>query len=233
MAINENTLGTRISNAETLVMNLRKFTGFAPLRPEEAPDEVEKLINQLKQVSLNEANALQKYALAVDIRYKHFDKEPDSIKKVITSINAYVKGVYDKGSKEASTINQKVVELRGSGIKKDKAKSDEKSISTSQQSYASLTQKFAELIASLEALSTPYNPPNNLIKINTLKAKHQAAESANNQAKITSSDLSTFRNEKYTLYDDLKNRCQRLKNSVKAQYGNASTEYTAIKGLKI
>jgi hypothetical protein len=233
MAINEDTLGTRISNAETFVMNLRKFTGFVPLRPEEATDEVEKLINQLKKTSLDEANTLQKYALAVDTRTKHFNKEDTSIKKIITSISAYIKGVYDKDSKEANTINQKVIELRGAKIKKDKTNPNEKSISTSQLSYASVTQNFAELIASLEGLSNPYNPPNALIKLEALKAKHQAAETANTLVKSTFSDLNGLRNQKKTLYEDLKNRCQRLKNSIKSQYGNASPEYIEIKGLTI
>lgn len=233
MPVNENTLGALISNAETLVMNVRKFVGFVPLRPEEALDEVEKLIKQLKQISLDEANTLQKYALSVDVRAKHFDKEPSSIKKIITSINAYVKSLYDKNSKEASTINQKVAELRGSSIKKDKINPDEKSISTAQQSYASVTQNFAELIASLEALSTPYNPTNAAIKLDALKTKHETAQTANNEVKDAFSNLNTLRSQKNTLSDDLKNRCQRLKNSVKSQYGNASPEYAAIKGLKI
>jgi hypothetical protein len=233
MAKIEKTIGSRISNAETLVMSIRKFSNFTPLRPEDAPDEVESIINQLKQTSLNEANILQKYSLAVDIRYKHFDKEETSIKKMITSINAYIKGFYGKDSKEASSINQKVIELRGSGIKKDKTNLDEKSISTAQQSYASMTQNFVELIASLEAFNPAYNPPNDNIKIDALKAKHQAIEAANNEVKNAYSDLNTLRNQKNSLYDDLKTRCQRIKDSIKAQYGNASVEYAEIKGLAI
>ena len=229
----ENTLGTRISNAETLVMSIRKFTDFKPLRTEDAPDEVETLIKKLKQASLDEANMLQKYSLAVDVRSKHFDKEATSIRKIITSINAYVKSLYDKDSKEASTINQKIAELRTSGIKKSKANPDEKSISTSQLSYASVTQKFAELIASLQALSQPYTPSNATITLEALKQKHIDVEKANMAVKDAFSDLNTLRTQKNTLSEDLVSRCQRLKNSIKSQYGNASTQYIEIKGLKI
>jgi hypothetical protein len=229
----ENTLGTRISNAETLVMSIRKFTDFKPLRTEDAPDEVETLIKKLKQASLDEANMLQKYSLAVDVRSKHFDKEATSIRKIITSINAYVKSLYDKDSKEASTINQKIAELRASGIKKSKANPDEKSISTSQLSYASVTQNFAELIASLQALSQPYTPSNATITLEALKQKHIDVEKANMAVKDAFSDLNTLRTQKNTLSEDLVSRCQRLKNSIKSQYGNASTQYIEIKGLKI
>jgi hypothetical protein len=233
MSKNENTLGSRISNAETLIINLRKFVNFKSLRTEDSPDEVENLIKKLKQTSLEEADALQQYTLAVDVRSKHFDKEATSIRKIITSINAYVKSLYDKDSKEATTINQKVTELRTSGIKKNKKNPDEKSISTSQLSYASVTQNFAELIASLQALSQPYTPPNTIITLEALKNKHKEVESANNNVKTTYSNLSTLRTQKNILSDDLTNRCQRLKNSVKSQYGNASAEYAEIKGLKI
>jgi hypothetical protein len=229
----ENTLGTRISNAETLVMSIRKFTDFKPLRTEDAPDEVETLIKKLKQASLDEANMLQKYSLAVDVRSKHFDKEATSIKKIITSINAYVKSLYDKDSKEASTINQKIAEFRASSIKKSKANPDEKSISTSQLSYASVTQNFAELIASLQALSQPYTPSNAIITLEALKQKHIEVERANMAVKDAFSDLNTLRTQKNTLSEDLASRCQRLKNSIKSQYGNASTQYIEIKGLKI
>lgn len=233
MPNNENTLGARISNAETLIMSLRKLIDFKPLRAEETPDEIETLIKKLKQVSLDEANMLQQYALAVDVRSKHFDKEDTSIRKIITSINAYVKSLYDKDSKEASTINQKVTELRASGIKKSKANPDEKSISTSQLSYASVTQNFAELIASLQALSLPYAPPNPTITLDALKKKHQDVENANAEVKNTFGNLTTLRTQKNALLEDLSARCQRLKNSLKAQYGNASAQYTEIKGLKI
>lgn len=229
----ENTLGTRISNAETLVMSIRKFTEFKPLRTEDSPDEVENLVKKLKQASLDEANILQKYSLAVDVRSKHFDKEATSIRKIITSINAYVKSLYDKDSKEASTINQKVTELRTSGIKKSKANPDEKSISTSQLSYASVTQNFAELIASLQALSQPYSPPNTIITLDALKQKHIDVEKANAAVKDAFSDLNTLRTQKNALLEDLNTRCQRLKNSIKSQYGNASAQYIEIKGLKI
>ena len=233
MPNNENTLGARISNAETLIMSLRKLIDFKPLRAEETPDEIETLIKKLKQVSLDEANMLQQYALAVDVRSKHFDKEDTSIRKIITSINAYVKSLYDKDSKEASTINQKVTELRASGIRKSKANPDEKSISTSQLSYASVTQNFAELIASLQALSQPYAPPNPTITLDALKKKHQDVENANAEVKNTFGNLNTLRTQKNALLEDLSARCQRLKNSLKAQYGNASAQYTEIKGLRI
>ena len=233
MPNNENTLGARISNAETLIMSLRKLIDFKPLRAEETPDEIETLIKKLKQVSLDEANMLQQYALAVDVRSKHFHKEDTSIKKIITSINAYVKSLYDKDSKEASTINQKIAELRTSGIKKSKTNPDEKSISTSQLSYASVTQNFAELIAALQALSQPYAPSNATITLEALKQKHIDVEKANAAVKDAFSDLNTLRTQKNTLLQDLTTRCQRLKNSIKAQYGNASTQYIEIKGLKI
>jgi hypothetical protein len=229
----ENTLGTRISNAETLSMNLKKFAGFKPLRTEDSIDELEALIKKLKQVSLDEANILQKYSLAVDVRSKHFDKEPTSIRKIITPINAYVRSIFNRDSKEASTINQKVIELRTSGARKPKENPDDKSISTSQLSYASVTQNFAELIASLQALNPAYSPTNDLITLEALRKKHLEIEKANADVKDSFADLNTLRTQKNTLSDDLKNRCQRIKNSVKSQYGNDSGEFASIKGLKI
>ncbi|MDX2305970.1 MAG: hypothetical protein NW226_24385 [Microscillaceae bacterium] len=233
MAQNENTFGTRISNAETLILSITKFNNFTPLEAQDAPEEMYKLIAALKQSGLKVTEGLSKYAQAVEIRANHFDKQADSLKKILSNINAYIKALIGKNGKESETINQKIIQLRGDSPKKDKANPDDKSVSTSQQSYASITQNFVELITVLSTLSKAYAPANEYIKLEALRAKHQAIEEANKNVKIAYSNLSDARLERDKWYEDLKNRCQRIKNAVKSQYGNTSKEYAEVKGLKI
>lgn len=229
---NEVTFGTKINNAEVMLSHLKNFTGYAPLNPQDSTVALEKLITDIRTVNNTEANKLQTYTLAVDVRQKLLDKENDSLKKIITPINGYIKGMYGNNSKEASSLNEQISKIRGTKAKKPKTNADEKTISTSQQSYASLTQAFADLIASLQALSPAYNPPNEAIKLPKLLEKLTDIQQSNNQVAAISGELTKVRKERNELYATLKESALRIKEAIKSQYGMKSTEYGLVKGLR-
>jgi hypothetical protein len=229
----ENTFGTKINNAEKLIGHLKSFTGYVPLNPLDSITEIETRIIATKTANNTAANKLQSYTLSVDVRQKLLKSDSDSLQKLATPIIAYVRAAYGKKSKEASSINEQITSIRGSKPSKPKLGDDEKNISTSQQSYASLTQAFADLIASLQVLSPAYNPPNEAIKLTKLLEKYTAIEQANAQVNSVLGELTKARKERDDLYDVVKESCARVKEAVKSQYGNGSTEYKLIKGLAI
>jgi chromosome segregation ATPase len=228
----ENTFGTRIKNAEDTVIILTSFADFKPLVPEDAPAELTKLINDLKTADENEATLLQTYSVSADTRSKLITKDADSLKKSLSPIRAYLQAIYGKEDKQFSNINNILNQIRGFKAEKDKKNADEKTISTSQQSYASLTQTFSDLIVTLQTLNPTYTPTNNSITIEKLKEKQQAIGQANTAVTTSQNALKDARNKRNDLAADLSKRLKRIKKTVQSQYGNASAEYGKLKSYR-
>jgi hypothetical protein len=229
----ESTFGAKVQNAQNLVTHLKTFVDYKPLRPTDTVDELNTLLTSLTQADSVEANKLQNYSLIVETRQQLFDKSDDSLKKSLTSIVATTRAMYGKDSKEAQNINELIKKLRGGSKAKTPKKADEKTISTSQQSFASVTQGFSDLIASLGAFTPAFAPANESIALPNLQTKLEAIRQSNTDVVSILGELNQARNTRNKLYDDLKDRCQHIKEAVKAQYGIKSMEYAAIKGLKI
>jgi hypothetical protein len=225
----EKTFGTIVNNAETLVSHLKSFSNYTPIHPDDSILKLETLITSIRTSNETEANKLQTYTLSVDERQKLINGDATSLKKIITSINGYIKGVYGRESKESTSINEQISKIRGS--KTTKANANEKTVSKSQQSYASITQALSDLLASLKALKT-YNPPNNSIKLDSLQEKLTAIQQATANVTAISGELTKIRNERNEFYASLKGSSLRIKEAVKSQYGNSSTEYGLIKSLR-
>lgn len=229
---NEITFGSKINNAKTLLTHLKTFVNYTPLQSKDSLTELDKQITLLYNIYTSEASYTQSYSLSVDIRQKLLKTNTNSLVKIITSINGYVKAMYGKDSKEASTINEQIVKMRGTKTTKLKPNATDKTVSTSQLSYASVTQAFSNLIASLEMLTPVYNPPNDAITLTNLKEKLSLIQQATVQINTTIGELTKSRNQRDLQYSVLKESCLRTKEAVKSQYGNSSVEYGLIKGLK-
>jgi hypothetical protein len=232
-SVSENTFGTRVLNAQTLATHLATFTGYAPPRPTEALASLNTLIAAFKTSNSNEATKLQSYSLAVESRQKAFSKDADSLSKLLSPIGSAVRSQYGKSSKEASTVSEMIVNMRGRRIPKDPQNLSEAAISTSALSYGSITHNFSDLYAALSALAPAYNPANNFIKLPALATKATLYNTVNTAVISCYGNLVKERKTRNDLYADLKERCSRIKESVKSQYGLNSSEYKLIKGLKI
>jgi hypothetical protein len=228
----ENTFGTKIQNAQNLLTCVQSFASYTPLRPTDSIAEMTTLVNNVLLANNTESSKSQLYTLAVEARQKQFSKKDDGISTILTSIIATVRALYGKSSKETISINEKVIKLRGSQKPKSSKNPEEKNISTTQQSYASVTQNFADLIVSLEALTPAFNSPNPNITIPKLKERLDLMRQTTNTVTTTLSELVQARTTRDNLYSDLKERCLRIKENIKAQYGTKSSEYTMVKGLK-
>jgi hypothetical protein len=224
--------GARIGNAEKLVTTLASFPGYLPQKPEFSIQNLRSLIDALKKQNDNMASKKQSYSLAVENRKKHFDKDNISIKKVISPINGTVKASFGKTAKEATDVASIIAKIRGANIKSSK-KTDEKTVSQSFQSFSSKTQFFADLVVYLQNFGTDYNPSNVNVQLDTLNTLLTNATSANN--KVMDS-FSVFRQNNTIRLNDYYNLSQlaiRIKDNIKSQYGNKSSEYILVKSLKI
>ena len=145
-----------------------------------------------------------------------------------------------KTSKPAIDIAALAVKIRGEKKKKDNTPPTEETaakkkdpVSQSERSYGSITQHFADIIATVTALGTDYAPVNTNIKIAALTTKMNTIKTANNNVTTTYGALKTSVDGRQKQYNDVSAKIQRVKDAVKSQYGIGSTEYSLIKGLKV
>jgi len=229
----ENTTGSRILNAETIVKHVSSFATYVPLRPTESVANMQTVITSLKTSNTNEASKLQAYSLAVENRQKLFSKDSDSLKKILSPIGSSVKAQYGKNSKEAKDCMGLINKIRGNRPIKDKAKPTENSISQSETSYGSITQAFSDLIAGVTVLAPAHNPANNAVKLPQLNTKLAQIQTANTGVVSAYGNLQKERKTRNDLFVDLKERIVRIKDAVKSQYGIKSVEYGLIKKLAV
>ena len=229
----EITFGTRIANAQAISTHVKSFTLYQPPTASTSIASYDELIVGMKAENNSVATKKHAYTLAVDVRQKHFVKEPTSIGKILSPIVAAVRAKMGKSSKEVAEITALMVKIRGEKVKKAKEGDTADTVSQSQRSYGSVTQKFSDIVSTLSALGDNYAAVNPNLQLPALLAKVADITTANNSVTTTYGELKTSVDTRTHKYADLSERTQRIKEAVKSQYGVNSIEYRLIKGLSV
>ena len=230
----ETSYGSRIGNAEKLVAALVNFNGYLPIKPKYSIPAYTGLITSTKALNNTVASKKQTYSLAVDNRIQIFDKRELAITKILSPINGAVKVSYGRTSKEATDVADIIAKIRGNNGKKSKTEeSDEATVSQSYQSYNSKAQYFSDLIVNLTDFGQNYQPANTALNTVGLTGIYTNAIAANGEVMNTFTQFAQNNNTRIESYTLLSQTAIRIKDSVKAQYGFNSTEYSLIKGLRI
>lgn len=229
----EVTIGAKVANAEKLLTHLKSFVGFNPPTPELSGTELNTRIDKIKSQNSDAAGTAQAYSAAVDTRQKLFQKDSDSLIKILASLGATVRSAFGKSSKEAADVASLITKIRGVKTKKPAKDATAEFVSQSERSFGSMTQNFSDLIVRLEKYGTNYNPSNATIKLVALQDKLTKLTDANNKVTSSYGAFKTARDIRLVLYKDLTAITQRIKDAVKSQYGLKSTEYALVKGLKV
>jgi hypothetical protein len=232
-SISEKTFGSRIANASTLATNLTGFTAYVPARTEDSVSNYKALITTIKTNNTLVANTKTSYSQATDKRVKLFSKNIDSMAKMLTLISGAIKAKFGKNSEEAKLISALITQIRGESSKKLKKDNLGEFVSQSVRSYGSQTQSFADIIATLTTFGTDYSPANVKIKLPALNTQLTALTTANDNVASTYALYKPAIEVRLMQYQDLKDRSDRIKESIKSQYTTSSSEYKLIKGLKI
>lgn len=224
--------GARIGNAQKLVNALESFNNYQPQRPELSIAGVNEQIIAIQNLNNEVASKKQAYSLAVENRLKILEKSPDSIKKILSPINANVKAIYGRSAKEALIVAGIIEKMRGANIVKPK-NPEVDTVSQSYQSYHSKTQFFSDLIANIADFGSDYNPANFKLRVISLKALYNDAVNANNGVVNSHVQFSLTNRKRIEAYLNLSDSATRIKESIKAQYGSQSVEYRLIKSLYV
>ena len=232
----ENTFGAKLRNAQDLLNYIQGFTGYAPPRAQESVASMTTLITSIVTANSTTANNQQQYKAATAARQAAYKGTNGSIEKLLPSIKGAVEAQFGKKATETASIGAQIKTMRSNKLVKsptDPTKlTQEKTVSQSERSYGSMVQSFNNIIASLQQFSG-YNPSNATLRIATLQATATQVTTLNNTVAQRTLALKNAKASRETLYADLKDRVQRIKSYVKAQYGVSSNEYNLIKGLKI
>ena len=224
--------GARIGNAEKLVRALESFNNYQTTKPELSIPGMNEQIALIKNLNTQVASTKQVYSLAVENRLQILEKNPDSIKKMLSPINASVKAFFGKEAKQSLDVASIIKKMRGKNIVKS-INSEENTISQSYQSYHSKTQFFADLIVNVSAFDNDYNPINPKLSVTSLKALYDNAVSANKYVVYCHTQFVLTNEKRIKAYELLSLNAIRAKESVKAQYGTQSVEYRLVKSLCI
>jgi hypothetical protein len=228
----EKSFGSRIEKAKKLKTFLEGFTNYQPATGEFSIDGLIQSITYAESLNPEVARLLINYRQVVATRRDIYFKTPNSIKKLITPINAYNRGTFGKNSATYLATNSLVTKIRGERIKDIKV-IDSNNYSVSQQSYGSLLLNFQNLINDLESLDILYNPTNSAITISNLLTIKNQAERANEEVTVAFAALTPKQNERLIAFQVLSSKAQRIKDLVQSQYGIDSSEFKLVKGLNI
>jgi hypothetical protein len=232
----ENTFGAKLRRAQDLLTYIQGFAGYAPPRAQESVANLTTLINSIVAANANETGIQQQFKAAVDARQANFKGTTTSVEKLLAPIKGAVEAQFGKKSTESVAITTIIKKMRSTKLVKPpvdpNAPAQVKTISQSERSYGSMTQLFNDIISTVGQFAA-YNPTNNAIKIAGLQATSTQLTTLNNTIAQKIQVLKTARASRLTLYTDLKDRAQRIKSYVKAQYGINSNEYKLIKGIQL
>jgi valyl-tRNA synthetase len=230
----ELSFGARLLRANNLLTYMNNFNGYAPPRENEAVANFEQLLENIADANAKESFAKQNYDMAVSNRHKAFKVDKRSVFKLLAPIRGAVQAQYGKDGKEFKLIDAAVKNIRASKVVKKTVKDSdvEVSVSTSEQSYGSITQYFTDLVNKLAQLEG-YNPSNDAIKKNQLLDFVKELNLLNKEVASSFHSLRSIKNLRRNLYNELSERVGRIKAYVKGNYGTQSEEYTLIKGMKI
>lgn len=228
----ESGYGARIGNAESLLRALQGFNGYQSSRPELTPAGLSAAITAIKSQNDQIAIARQNYTHAVGARVNIFEKEPYSVSRILSPINATVKVSFGKEAKETKNIAGIIAKIRGTNAKTIK-NTDGTFVSQSHQSYNSKIQFFADLIANLSNFGEDYVPAKNELTVDHLKQLYQDAVNANNLVIEKYSQFIQKNDIRLEAYEQISKNSFLIKENVKAQYGYNSSEYNIVKKLKI
>ena len=232
-SISENSFGKRLENAQALSTNLQSFANYSELNTELSIENLNSKVLELLNNNAEVASKSQTYSSSVTAKQNIFLKDSNSISKIVTPIIANVRSIYGKNATETENIMNLVTKIRGIKVARSSTTENTDTVSQSERSYGTILQTFSDIITTLTIFGTNYSPTNAECSVTKLIQKRDLATQINTTSVQEFGALKMARESRTTKYEQLSQLCQRLKETVKAQYGTQSVEYKLVKGLKI
>lgn len=224
---------SRLTNAEALVEDLNTFTDFNSGDADLTAAAILTRTTALREIQTQHTQKHFDYSQAAFNRRMFFDKEDNSISKLLSPIGANIRGKFGKDSQEYKEVSALILKIRGQRRIKVTENSGADTISRSEKSFGSQTIYFGDLITLLIKFGSNYDPMNTRIKIDALQT---VLNSAITNTNIVSNKLALYKpliSQRIDGFKELSTVSNRVKDMVSSQYGVSSPEYKMVKGLKI
>ena len=231
--ISETSFGKRLENAQALATHLQEFENYTKLNAELSIANLNSKVQELLSTNTEVATKIQTYSMTIDAKQKIFLKAPNSISKIVTPVIVNVRSIYGKNATETQNISNFITKIRGIKVARNSTTENTETVSQSERSYGTMLQTFSDLITTLTTFGANYAPANSECSVTELTQKRDLATQINTKSIQDFGALKIARESRTTKYEQLSALCQRLKETVKAQYGTQSVEYKLVKGLKI
>lgn len=234
-SVSERSFGAKLRKAYTMVMYLGTFTNFNPPREEDKSEKLKTHLDDITTMNAEVAKAGETYRMAVAKRQLLFKDDPASMEKLLSPIMGAIESIYGKKSTEYKLISTLIKKLRSSKVEKPPKAEDPQAaakISRSSRSFGSLTQHFNDIISNLEQFPG-YTPANANISIASLKTLSKSLSESNQAVDTAFANRSDVINRRSKMYDDLRDRANRIKAHAKSVYGINSKEFKLIRGLDV
>lgn len=232
-SVSESSFGNRLNNAQTLATHLQSIANYSELNSELSIANLNSKVQELLVTNAEIAVKAQTYSASVDAKQKIFTKDSNSIAKIVTPVIANVRSIYGKNATETQNINNLITKIRGIKVARSTTVEITETVSQSERSYGTMLQTFSDLISTLTIFGANYAPTNDELSVIKLTQKRDLATQINIKSIEELGALKIARESRTIKYEQLSQLCQRLKETVKAQYGTQSVEYKLVKGLKI
>jgi hypothetical protein len=227
----QSSFASRIGKAETLFNTINSFADYDPGDNSLMPDGIKARIDSLYALQEAHATGHSAFTAAVQQRQQLF-KGAQPLGKTLTMVKSYVTAVYGKPSDKTHNVVSIITKISGEKPIRITNASGENSISRSERSYGAQHVNLVYLITTLTELGSSYSPSNPSITIPALTALAQSIKAANDAAVIAYQAYHPTVVSRQEAFAALATLTQRVKQMVLAQYGSASQEYKAIKGLR-
>ena len=225
---------SRLTEGEKLIEYLNTFTGFDPGDAELTAAAFQTQTTALHTVQDEHTTKHFDYSKAALDRRKLFDKEDDSISKLLSPIRANVRGKLGGDSQQYHDIKTLILKIRGQGRRVSVTeKSTENTISRSEKSFGSQLIYFGDIITLLTKFGADYAPMNEKIKISQLQDLLTNATNATNNVSQKLAVYKPLITARRDGFKQLSATAKRIKDMILSQYGQDSTEYNLVKGLII
>lgn len=207
---------------------------YKPPRPDESIDKLTILLDSIVAANATESVQRENYRAAVALRQSAFTRKDGSVQKLLSPIKGAVDAQYGKNSSEATNLNSLLKKMRSTKIIKAPADptkpENEKTVSQSERSYGSVTQHFNDIVSTISQFSS-YDSSNEMLTLASLQAFATKLTDFNNDVAQKTQQLKATKAGRLSKYEDLRDRVQRVKAYIRAQYGVDSNEYKLIKGM--
>ncbi len=237
MSLKKAGFAERLQRARDMFSILKGFEGYNPPRTEESLEGFQAFIETLVMANktVTDRNGGKRFKVS-DRRDIYFDSV-DSVMKMFTNIMLYIKSKYGQKSTEYAILKTIMNKMKTTKIVKSvNAESagdqnNRKHYNRSDRSFGSLTQYFQDFITTVLKFEG-YNPDVEEYRPAGLQELLVKINKLNDEVATHKSELKTVQDERIVLFNELRDRSNRIKFYVKFKYGSDSTEYNQIRSFR-